>query len=243
MGWPDRASRACSRLARLRGAAATSAFGASSATGGEPTSLWALALSRLVILFRRERIDQPALRLGCRGRRLGGKIDLQRDKTRPHQDRQDEENGKTSFHEKLEPSPKSPRRGGKSPHAGGSRSVRPKVVSTKANSPAEAKSCKCSRQAHSWRPQRACTTHRPSRSRSPRNGSSSGIGVDLFDRLFDRIGHAAELDLVVGEQDVAGPRVAVARLADAADVDHHLARRAADSGRRFRRAEGSGRPR
>ena len=57
----------------------------------------------------------------------------------------------------------------------------------------------------------------------PVEGAVAGVdGVDFFGGLFARIRHAAEFDQVVVQQDVAGPRVAVAGLADAADVDHQL---------------------
>ena len=50
-----------------------------------------------------------------------------------------------------------------------------------------------------------------------------GDGVDLLDRRLDVVLDPAEADGVVVEQDVAGPPVAVARLADRADVAQRLA--------------------
>ena len=47
-------------------------------------------------------------------------------------------------------------------------------------------------------------------------------GVDLFGRLLGGVKNTPELEEIVGEQHVAGPRVAIAGLADAPDVDHHL---------------------
>src|SRR5262245_43771543 len=46
-------------------------------------------------------------------------------------------------------------------------------------------------------------------------------GIDLPPRLFHRVLDAAERDLLVLENDVASPRIAVARLTHRADVDHH----------------------
>ena len=50
-----------------------------------------------------------------------------------------------------------------------------------------------------------------------------GHGADLLHGGLDVVGDAAELEGVAVEQHVAGPRVAVARLADAADVAEGLA--------------------
>ena len=50
-----------------------------------------------------------------------------------------------------------------------------------------------------------------------------GDGVDLLDRRLDVVLDAAVADGVAVEQDVAGPPVAVARLADRADVAQRLA--------------------
>src|SRR6185312_8022808 len=50
-----------------------------------------------------------------------------------------------------------------------------------------------------------------------------GNVVDLLDRRLDVVLDAAEAERVAVEQDIAGPPVAVARLADRADVDERLA--------------------
>src|SRR5439155_25452403 len=49
-----------------------------------------------------------------------------------------------------------------------------------------------------------------------------GKRIDITSRLVEGILQAAEDDRMVVEDDVAGPRVAVAGLADAADVDHDV---------------------
>src|SRR5687767_12823198 len=68
------------------------------------------------------------------------------------------------------------------------------------------------------------------------NGSSSSIAqpiaeeilqlrdrVDLLDRRLDVVLHAAIANRAVVKQDIARPRIAVARLADGADVAERLA--------------------
>src|SRR5207237_7475276 len=49
-----------------------------------------------------------------------------------------------------------------------------------------------------------------------------GHGIDFTSRLVAGILQAAERDLFVVKNDIAGPWVAVSRLTDAADVNHHV---------------------
>src|SRR5262245_55226986 len=46
--------------------------------------------------------------------------------------------------------------------------------------------------------------------------------MDLSDRLLKRVLHAAELHPVIGQQDIASPRVAIPWLSHTSDVDHHF---------------------
>src|SRR5262245_52843847 len=56
----------------------------------------------------------------------------------------------------------------------------------------------------------------------PQERIELGDGVDFLHRLFERVLHPSIFDHVVGEEHVAGARVAVTRLSDAANVHHDL---------------------